>query len=97
MSELQLNLLEEIQQKVERLKQELKSERVKVQELEAKAGQLQQELTRQKNALSELEETNKMSKLAGEKTLLPSELVEHKKQINQYIREIETCIRLLSD
>ena len=97
MSNQLLEQLAEIQKKVNRLKQQLESEQAKVQQLEAKTTCLEQELALQKNACRELEETNKISKLANAITLSHTDVEQHKKLISQYIREIDTCIRLLSD
>jgi septation ring formation regulator EzrA len=97
MSKVLLDQLAEIQQKIKRLKQLLESEQSKIQNLEIKLAKLESELDTQKNANKELEETNKISKLANAITLSHTDVKEHKRLINQYIREIDTCIRLLSD
>lgn len=97
MSKVLLDQLAEIQQKIKRLKQLLESEQSKIQNLEIKLTKLESELDTQKNANKELEETNKISKLANAITLSHTDVKEHKRLINQYIREIDTCIRLLSD
>lgn len=97
MSKALLDELTEIQKKVKRLKQLLDTELAKIQNLEANLARVQSELDAQKNANKELEETNKISKLANAITLSHTDVKEHKRLINQYIREIDTCIRLLSD
>lgn len=97
MSKALLDELTEIQKKVKRLKQLLDTEQAKIQSLEANLARVQSELDAQKNANKELEETNKISKLANAITLSHTDVKEHKRLINQYIREIDTCIRLLSD
>lgn len=97
MSKVLLDQLAEIQQKIKRLKQLLESEQSKIQNIEIKLTKLESELDTQKNANKELEETNKISKLANAITLSHTDVKEHKRLINQYIREIDTCIRLLSD
>lgn len=97
MSKALLDQLTEIQKKVKRLKQLLEAEQAKIQNLEVKLTRMQSELDAQKNANKELEETNKISKLANAITLSHTDVKEHKRLINQYIREIDTCIRLLSD
>lgn len=58
---------------------------------------LEKVIREQKNTISGLEETNKMIKLAGSLPFSKDESHELKKKVNAYIREIDECIRLLSD
>lgn len=65
-------------------------------ELKAEIAQLKIELEGQKNSMKALEETNKMLKIA--ETLSKQEDTrELKKMINGYLKEIDECLRLLSN
>jgi len=54
-------------------------------------------LENQKNIIESLEERNKILKLADGIQLSGGDVHEIKLKINEYIREIDECIRLLSD
>lgn len=89
--------LEYIRLKVLKLKQmheelELQNERLAVQ-----VEQLQSELAIQKNRADAVEESNKMLKLAQPITLSSTEIQEKKKILDEFISDIDQCIRLLSD
>ena len=73
---------------------ELKTEN---QDLAKKNETLEAQLTTQKNLIKDLEENNKNVKLAETMSQSMGDQEELKQQIDNYIKEIDRCIALLSD
>ena len=73
---------------------ELKTEN---QDLANKNESLETQLTTQKNLIKDLEENNKNVKLAETMSQSMGNQEELKQQIDNYIKEIDRCIALLSD
>ncbi|MCO4819474.1 MAG: hypothetical protein KC517_07615 [Bacteroidetes bacterium] len=73
---------------------ELKTEN---QDLANKNESLETQLTTQKNLIKDLEENNKNVKLAETMSQSMGDQEELKQQIDNYIKEIDRCIALLSD
>ncbi len=73
---------------------ELKTEN---QDLAKKNETLEAQLTTQKNLIKDLEENNKNVKLAETMSQSMGNQEELKQQIDNYIKEIDRCIALLSD
>jgi hypothetical protein len=69
----------------------------KYDQLEAEYHLLKFNLENQKNTINSLEEQNKITKLAGSLGNSTHDIHDLKRKINEYIREIDECIRLLSD
>jgi chromosome segregation ATPase len=69
----------------------------KQEQLEAENKSLKIALENQKNTISALEERNKIVKLAESLSFSKSDVPDLKKKVNEYIREIDECIKLLSD
>jgi predicted RNase H-like nuclease (RuvC/YqgF family) len=87
---------EEIKLKVVRLLQQVESLEKKCKMLEDENQILKNKLEDQKNTIGTLEETNKLIKIAG--TLDHSdENRALRKLVNGYIREIDECLRVLSN
>ncbi|MCX6186238.1 MAG: hypothetical protein NTU43_04465 [Bacteroidetes bacterium] len=59
--------------------------------------ELEQNLETHKNTIANLVEKNKLLKIASEIDSSGEDKKELKLKINQYIRELDECIRLLSD
>lgn len=85
----------EIKLKIAKLLERVQSLEKEVRGLKEERIQLLEELHNQKNSVQALEETNKMLKIA-ETLGQQSDVVEMRKQLNLYIREIDECLRLLS-
>jgi hypothetical protein len=87
---------EEIKLKVVRLLQKVESLENRCKSLEERNQLLENTLREQKNTVVALEETNKMLKIA-EILDQPEDTRELKKLVNGYIKEIDECLRLLSN
>lgn len=96
MSEL-LHTAEEIKLKVKRLLQESEAQRNELISLRQENAALKNLLEEQKNSLSELKETNKIIKIAERLSSTDTDVQLLKKKLQAYIRQIDECIRLLSD
>lgn len=96
MSEL-LHTAEEIKLKVKRLLQESEAQRNELISLKQENAALKNLLEEQKNSLSELKETNKIVKIAERLSSTDTDVQLLKKKLHAHIREIDECIRLLSD
>ncbi len=59
--------------------------------------ELEQNIEIHKNTISNLVDKNKLLKIASEIQLSLADKKELKQKINQYIQELDECIRLLSD
>ena len=95
MKELSLTATE-IKLKVIKLLQKVETLEKREVDLKAEIAQLKIALEVQKNSMKALEETNKMLKIA--ETLSKQEdSRELKKMINGYLKEIDECLRLLSN
>ena len=89
--------LEHIRLKVLKLKQMHEELQLQNEQLAAQVERLQSELAIQKNRTDAAEESNKMLKLAQPITLSSTEIQEKKKILDEFISDIDQCIRLLSD
>jgi hypothetical protein len=87
---------EEIKLKVVRLLQKVEALENRCKMLEEQNQVLENTLREQKNTMGALEETNKMLKIA-EILDQPDDTRELKKLVNGYIKEIDECLRLLSN
>ena len=96
MNEL-LHTAEEIKLKVKRLLLESEAQRNELISLRQENAALKNLLEEQKNSLSELKETNKIVKIAERLSSTDTDVQLLKKKLNAHIREIDECIRLLSD
>jgi hypothetical protein len=90
-------ITEEIKLKVVRLLKELNSLNARCKELEAENENLKNTLESQKNTIIALEDQNKISKIAESLAFSKGDIQDLKRKVNEYIREIDECIRLLSD
>jgi predicted RNase H-like nuclease (RuvC/YqgF family) len=86
----------EIKLKVIKLLRKTEQLESKCSELEAENAKLKNSLNEQKNSIKALEETNKMLKIA-ETLSNQDDKRELKKVINGYLKEIDECLRLLSN
>ncbi len=86
----------EIKLKVIKLLRKTELLESKCSELEAENAKLKNSLNEQKNSIKALEETNKMLKIA-ETLSNQDDKRELKKVINGYLKEIDECLRLLSN
>ena len=92
-----LYLIHEITIKVKRLLEEKKALLDEVKALKSLQQSLNSEIQLQKNTIETLQTQNKIVKLAE---ILPStqdDRQELKKQLSAYIKQIDDCIRLLSE
>jgi gas vesicle protein len=89
--------LDEIKLKVAKLLLELDSRKIREEELKKNNLELKNSIENQKNTIIRLEERNKIVKLAESLSNSKSDIQELKKIVNEYINEIDECIRLLSD
>ena len=96
MNEVQYKL-DEIKLKVVRLLSELNDKNARENESEKYIVELKNIIENQKNTIIRLEERNKIVKLAESLSNSKSDIQELKKKVNEYISEIDKCIRLLSD
>lgn len=87
---------QEIKLKVIKLLHKMEQLEYKCNVLEAENLQLKNSIREQKNSMKALEETNKMLKIA-ETLNLEDDKRELKKLVNGYIKEIDECLRLLSN
>jgi predicted nucleic acid-binding Zn-ribbon protein len=87
---------DEIKLKVVKLLQKVETLEKDCKTLKEQNQMLENTLQGQKNTISALEETNKMLKIAG---ILdqPDDNRELKKLVNGYIKEIDECLKLLSN
>jgi predicted nucleic acid-binding Zn-ribbon protein len=87
---------DEIKLKVVKLLQKVEALEKDCKTLKEQNQMLENTLQEQKNTISALEETNKMLKIAG---ILdqPDDNRELKKLVNGYIKEIDECLKLLSN
>lgn len=83
--------------KVKKLLEEKKELESRMNELENENKRLQAEIADQKNTITSLEEKNKIVKLAESLRDSGGNIQELKKKLNEYIHDIDECIRLLSD
>jgi chromosome segregation ATPase len=88
---------DEIKLKVVKLLKQFHELKQKHSNLEKETHSLKIIVENQKNTLSTLEERNKIIKLADSLSNSKEDIHELKKKVNEYIREIDECIRLLSD
>jgi predicted nucleic acid-binding Zn-ribbon protein len=86
----------EIKLKVIRLLEKMQALERQCAELQKENADLKNALTEQKNSIKALEETNKMLKIA-ETLHQKDDNAELKKLVSGYIREIDECLRLLSN
>ena len=89
--------LDEIKLKVAKLLSELNAKKIHEKELEKQNIEFKNTIENQKNTILILEERNKIIKLAESLSNSKSDIHELKKMVNGYIKEIDECIRLLSD
>ncbi|MEI6594676.1 MAG: hypothetical protein WCO28_03870 [Bacteroidota bacterium] len=89
--------LDEIKLKVAKLLLELDSRKIREEELKKNNLELKNSIENQKNTIIRLEERNKIVKLAESLSNSKNDIQELKKKVNEYINEIDECIRLLSD
>lgn len=92
-----LYLIHEITIKVKRLLEEKNALSDEVEALKSSQQSLKSEIQLQKNTIETLQTQNKIVKLAE---ILPStqdDRQELKKQLSAYIKQIDDCIRLLSE
>lgn len=89
--------LDEIKLKVAKLLSELNAKKIREKELEKQNLELKNSIENQKKSILILEERNKIIKLAESLSNSKSDIQELKKKVNEYIKEIDECIRLLSD
>ena len=87
---------EEIKLKVIKLLGKMKQLENACTALQVENEELKNRLTEQKNSMKALEETNKMLKIA-ETLNNQDDKRELKKLVNGYIKEIDECLRLLSN
>ncbi len=90
-------LAQEIRLKVIQLLKEREMLEKRLTELEEQNNRLQNELENQKNARQAAEERNKIVKLAESLVMSGDDIQFIRKRLNGYIRDIDECIRLLSD
>jgi hypothetical protein len=95
MENLQLTAAE-IKLKVTRLLEQMQALEKRCMELQSENDNLKNALAEQKNSSKALEETNKMLKIA-EILHQKEDSRELKKLVAGYIREIDECLRLLSN
>ena len=88
---------DEIKLKVLKLLSELNEKKVEIKELEKQNLDLKSTIENQKKSILILEDRNKIIKLAESLSNSKSDIQELKKSVNEYIKEIDECIRLLSD
>jgi len=89
--------LDEIKLKIVKLLLELNEKKGREKELEKVNHDLKNTIENQKNTILRLEEQNKIIKLAESLSNSKTDIHELKKSVNEYIKEIDECIRLLSD
>lgn len=89
--------IEEIRLKVLKLREFYEQEKKRNAILKAENQNLQNEVQDQKRIIASLEDQNKILKIAGSVSLSGTDAKTLKKSIDQYIKEIDNCIRLLSD
>jgi gas vesicle protein len=89
--------LDEIKLKVVKLLADLNTRKNRENELESQNLELKNIIENQKNTILILEERNKIIKLAELLSNSKTDIHELKKKVNEYIKEIDECIRLLSD
>ncbi len=87
---------QEIKLKVIKLLQKVEELEKREVSLKAENTQLKNALEAQKNSMKALEETNKMLKIA-ETLSKHDDKRELKKVVNGYLKEIDECLRLLSN
>ncbi len=87
--EIKLKVLRLIAQKEQLLKQ--------IQLITADNNLLKSEIQQQKNTIQTLQTQNKIVKLAETLPSTSNDRQEFKKQLNVYIKQIDECIRLLSE
>lgn len=89
--------LKEIKRKFSLLVQKQEELKAQVEFLQKENKSLRNLSEVQKNTIKDIEEKNKISKLAG---IIASDELEAKKlkiKINEYIRDIDNCIKLLNE
>ena len=89
--------LDEIKLKVAKLLLELNAKKNREKDLVKQNLELKNTIENQKNTILILEERNKIIKLAESLSNSKTDIHELKKTVNEYIKEIDECIRLLSD
>ncbi|MFI5220794.1 MAG: hypothetical protein ACHQK8_00605 [Bacteroidia bacterium] len=90
-------LASQVKLKVVRLLQQLGEYRQISEKLEMENLKLNSVIHEQKKIIENLEEKNKIVKIAEALTFSKGDVHELKLKVNEYIREIDECIRLLSD
>jgi regulator of replication initiation timing len=90
-------LIDEIKLKVVKLLSEVEGMKIHESELLRSNHELKNIIENQKNIILRLEERNKIIKLAESLSNSKTDIHELKKKVNEYIKEIDECIRLLSD
>lgn len=89
--------LQRIHEKLEQLNKRLILSEAESELLKRELKQARETIALQKNTLRELEEQNKIVKIAEAVALSKSDKREVKLKINEFIREIDKCIAVLSD
>lgn len=87
--------IKSIQQQVKRLIKLHDSLKEENKSLKSSNNSLKEELQKQKKAIAELEERNKVLKIAKRLSDTNESTTEHRKKINELLREIDRCIALL--
>lgn len=90
-------IIDEIKLKVVKLLSEVERMKAHESELLKSNHELKNIIENQKNIILRLEERNKIIKLAESLSNSKTDIHELKKKVNEYIKEIDECIRLLSD
>jgi hypothetical protein len=90
-------IAEEIKLKVVSLLERKDEFEAEIQALEAKVREQEALIRAQKNTIIALEESNKIAKLAGSLADSAGDIPALRKKLNGYIREIDECIRFLSE
>lgn len=89
--------LEQIRLKVLKMKEMHQEVLLHNTRLQAEVEDLRLALAEQKNKAQAAEESNKLLKLAQPISQTSTEIEEKEKLLNQFISDIDQCIRLLSD
>lgn len=89
--------LQRIHEKLEQLNKRLILSEAETELLKRELKQARETIALQKNTLRELEEQNKIVKIAEAVALSKSDRREVKLKINEFIREIDKCIAVLSE
>lgn len=88
---------EELKHKISKLIKQYSEINDEISKLKTENEALNKIISTQKNTIKSLEEQNKIIKLAESLKNSKSDTHELKKKVNEYLHEIDECIRLLSD